>query len=369
MIVAAVVLGIGIQVPNVANLDGSTATVLDRTVNVMSGHITLSTEHGSYIENVSTLMDEVESYSWVQGCLPRTYIPAIIESGNHSSGMDLIGMIPQREHDYSHLDEYLIDGRFLTEQDAGPDKENVTILGDELVERIGVGLGGIINITLAREVWSLRVVGVVNIGIGGVDERAIFIHKDKIDGLMGISDAATEVLVRTDDPFDLGSHVRELRAAYPDLEVDSWEEKMSYVEDITKANDKLKLISQGMTLVGVMVPVSVLMYVNVKARRREIGILLATGANPRDIFRIFLFETIIIATIGVIGGVALGAGFCIYYMYYPVVNRPNFVVRPLLKLSTFLIPAVVIFFATLIAGLYPAVKASRVNPVDAIWKE
>jgi len=118
-----------------------------------------------------------------------------------------------------------------------------------------------------------------------------------------------------------------------------------------------------------MVPVSVLMYVNVKARRREIGILLATGANPEDIFRIFLLETLMIALIGVLGGLALGGGLSLYYMQYPVVDRPNFVVKPLLKLSTFIIPAITIFFATIIAGLYPAMRASRVNPVDTIWNE
>jgi len=369
MIVAAVVLGIGIQVPNVANLDGSTATILDRTVNVMSGHILLSPQEEAFLTNVSAIIEKVEDLSWVEGCLPRTYVPAIVQSGEASTGMDLIGMIPEKEERYSHLDDYLESGRFLSGTDGGHEADNVTVLGDELSLRLGVGVGGLIHLTLTQKVWSLRVVGIVNIGIGGVDERAIFIHKSKIDELFNLTDVATEVLVRTDDPFGVDPRVEELREMFPKIKVQSWKEKMSYVEDITDSNDTLKFISQGMTLVGVMVPVAVLMYVNVKARRREIGILLATGANPEDIFRVFLFETLIIAVIGVLGGVALGAGFCLYYQFYPVVNRPNFVVKPLLKLSTFVVPAVVIFFATIIAGLYPAVKASKVNPVEAIWKD
>ena len=376
MIVAAVVFGIGIQVPNVANLDGSTATILDRTVNVMSGHIAISPVNGSSLRNVTTLVNDLENISWVEGCMPRTYIPAIIESdgtnGGFSTGLDLIGMIPFREERYSKLDTYLTEGRFILDSDGGDGalpSENVTVLGDELAIKLGVWIGDTINLSLPNTQWSLRIVGIVNIGIGGVDERAIFTHKARIDTLLGLSDSATEILVRTDDPFDIGPRVRELSSRYPELRVQSWEEKLSYVADITDANDTLKLISQGMTLVGVMVPVSVLMYVNVKARRREIGILLATGANPGDIFRIFLFETLIIAAIGVVGGIALGAGLSLYYMQFPVVNRPNFVVTPLLKLSTFVIPAVVIFFATLLAGIYPAIKASTVDPVQAIWKE
>ena len=375
IIVAAVIFGIGIQVPNVANLDGSTATILDRTVNIMSGHLSLSPRNDSYLHNVSDIIDAIEGISWVEGCLPRTYVPAIIKTGTgngtsgYSTGLDLIGMIPSREVKYSRIDTYLREGRFLSEADGGREMENVTVLGDELADRLGAMVGDRIELTLTEEVWSVKVVGIVNIGIGGVDERAIFIHKNKIDTLLRITDSATEVLVRTDDPFDIDPRVDELRTMFPDAEIESWKEKMSYVYDITDANDTLKLISQGMTLVGVMVPVSVLMYVNVKARRREIGILLATGANPEDIFRIFLFETLMIAVIGVLGGLGLGAGLSFYYMQYPVVNRPNFVVKPLLKVSTFVIPAITIFFATIVAGLYPAMKASKVNPVDTIWKE
>jgi len=369
MIVLAVVFGIGIQVPNVANLDGSTATILDRTVNVMSGHISISPHNESFLRNVTEMINRIEEFSWVEGCLPRTYIPAIIQTGGYSTGLDLIGMVPEREEKYSRLDEYLKSGRFLDFSDGEAAAENVTVLGDELAERLGAGLGDQINLTLPDTVWSVKVVGMVNIGLGGVDERAIFIHKNKIDSLLGVTDSATELLVRTDDPFSISPRVEEIQSVYPALNVQSWQEKMSYVDDITDANETLKLISQGMTLVGVMVPVSVLMYVNVKSRRREIGILLATGANPKDIFRIFLFETMMIAIIGVLGGLGLGMGFSLYYLQYPVVNRPNFVVKPLLRLSTFIIPAIVIFTATLIAGVYPAVKASKVNPVDAIWKD
>lgn len=400
MIVAAVVFGIGIQIPNVANLDGSTAMVLDRTVNIMSGHIALSGVNGTSLREVTPLVSEIENISWVQGCLPRTYIPAIIERDgsfeSHSTGLDLIGILPLREERHSKLDTYLIEGRFILDGDGdigigagakgegaqdhgdgngGPDDlsrepaGNVTVLGDELAIKLGVWIGDTVNLSLPMGRWSLHIVGVVNIGIGGVDERAIFVHKALLDILLGVEDSATEILIRTDDPFKTAPRARELAARYPHLTVESWMEKMSYIEDITEANETLKLISQGMTLVGVMVPVAVLMYVNVKARRREIGILLATGANPGDIFRIFLFETIIIAAIGAVGGIALGTGFCLYYMQYPVVNRPNFVVRPLLKLSTFVIPSAVIFFATLLAGLYPAVKASTVDPLEAIWKE
>jgi len=369
MIVAAVVFGIGIQVPNVANLDGSTSAVLDRTVNVMSGHISIKPSHGMYINHSQEIVFNVENLSWVVGCLPRTYMPAIVQSKGHSTGVDIIGLLPEKEKEFSHLSRFLIEGRFINSLDGRKSRENVTVLGDDFAKKLDVGLGDSVNVTMTGRVWRLRVVGIVNIGLGGVDERAIFVHKEKIDALYNLTDSSTEILVRTDDPFLLSGHLKELRGMFPNLEIKSWEEEMNYVKDITDTNNKLKMISQVMTLVGVVVPVAVLMYVNVKNRRQEIGILLATGANPGDIFRIFLFETVIIGVIGVIGGVLLGGGICVYYMFYPVVNRPNFVVKPLLKLSTFLIPAVILFTATLLAGLYPAIRASRVNPVEAIWKE
>ncbi len=378
MLIAAIVFAVGIQVPNTANLDGAIHAIMDRTVNVMSGHLAIMHENGSDVEGLAAIGAELDSIDWVEGYLPRTYMAAIVSANNVSNGVDIIGVEPGKERRISNLDGFLADGRFLSDDDAGgsgvaPSPATVTVLGDEFAERLNVALGESVTAHFPGGMsLNLTVVGVTNIGLGGVDERSIFVHKALLESLFGLDDTATEILIRTDDAFnarDYRDRLKERMDGITTARVYDWKERMAYVDDILDGNTKTKQTSQVMTIIGVVVPVSALMYVNVKNRKREIGIMMATGMPERMIFRIYLIQSIIIATLGVLGGMLLGGAICLYYHFHPVVDRANFVVSPYLTPWTFIIPAAILFISTVISCIYPASKASRINPIEAIWDQ
>ncbi len=105
-----------------------------------------------------------------------------------------------------------------------------------------------------------------------------------------------------------------------------------------------------------------IMLVSVTERTNEIGILMAIGASSRIIRRQFLIEAMCICTIGGIIGILLGViapFFAQYFAGFPIV----------LKLQPILISFITIFFVGMIFGLYPAIKASQLNPVDALNKQ
>jgi len=400
MLTAAIVFAVGIQVPNTANLDGAIHAIMDRTVNVMSGHLAIMQENGSEVENLSRIEAELERIDWVEGYLPRTYMAAIVSVGNVSNGVDIIGIVPGKERQISNLDGFVVEGEFLAGSDdlsgaspgggrgedgtsrsgsddnrgnesASPAPAPPTVLGDEFASRLNVGVGDMVTAGFPGGLkMNLTVIGITNIGLGGVDERTIFVRKSLLDSVFGHADSATEILIKTDDAFNARGYRTELQeklAGISDARVYDWKERMAYVDDILDGNTKTKHTSQVMTIIGVVVPVSALMYVNVKNRRREIGIMMATGMSERMIFRIYLIQALMIASLGVTGGILLGGAICLYYSYYPVVDRANFVVSPYLTPWTFIIPAAILFISTVVSCIYPASKAARINPIDAIW--
>jgi len=374
LIIAAVIFGVGIQIPNAANLDGSNEAILDRTVDVMTGHLLILNPNGSDLRMVRENEEVLERFSWVKGYTARTYMAGIVTHKGLSSGMDIIGIQPGRERSTSGLEEFLVEGEYLDYNEENPDElppePNVTVLGDEFAAEIGAVVGDYIAVSFARnQTVFFRVIGLLNVGIGGVDERTVFVYKSYLDTLFGTDNQATEILIKTDDPYDVDERRDELARKVVEGKVLTWKEKMTYVEDIVHANGQVKLISQIMTVIGVLVPVTVLMYVNVKNRHREIGILIATGTDSRTIFLTFFFEALLIAAIGCTGGIGLGLLICLYFNFYPVVDRPNFVVTPLISFDAVFIPFMTIFIATLASGIVPAYKASRINPIKAIWGE
>jgi len=104
---------------------------------------------------------------------------------------------------------------------------------------------------------------------------------------------------------------------------------------------------------------------------RDIGILRALGAGPGFIRRVFFWEGNLIAITGITLGVLLGVGFSVFIAVYPVVELPADIyyvtkVPVELKLWNILATAAVSYALCMLSAVYPALRASKVSPVDAI---
>lgn len=126
----------------------------------------------------------------------------------------------------------------------------------------------------------------------------------------------------------------------------------------TTLNVFLFIIASLSLLVG-GIGVMNIMLVSVSERTNEIGTLMSIGAKPSDIRRQFLIETMCICAIGGIIGILIGC-FTPFIAYY-VTGLPV-----VLKLRAILIASTTILLVGLSFGMYPAIKASKLNPVDAL---
>jgi putative ABC transport system permease protein len=153
-------------------------------------------------------------------------------------------------------------------------------------------------------------------------------------------------------------------------------------EQITAVNrfmDLILLVSAGFAGIALIVGglmITTTMVTSVFERTREIGITMAVGASARDVIQLILTECLLIGILGGIAGNLLGGAFVVAMNLY---GRPFLVSRlgpefsglfgaqvarmsPELAIAGFLIAVIL----SLLAGLYPAWRAARLNPVDAI---
>ena len=128
-----------------------------------------------------------------------------------------------------------------------------------------------------------------------------------------------------------------------------------------------------LTLVSGVVGVSNIMLISVKERTREFGIRRAIGARPWSIIRMVMSESVVITAIFGYIGMLLGVFFC-EWMDSTVGNQTmdvgvfqaKYFVDPTVNISTCLIATVIIVVAGALAGFFPARKAVRVKPIDAL---
>jgi putative ABC transport system permease protein len=109
-----------------------------------------------------------------------------------------------------------------------------------------------------------------------------------------------------------------------------------------------------------------IMLVAVTERTREIGVRKALGATAIDIKRQFLVESAIITLVSGFVGLALGVGVCIVMRYIPL---PDFVPHPVISPLAIAASLTTLAAITVFAGMYPALRAANLSPMDCLRTE
>jgi len=126
----------------------------------------------------------------------------------------------------------------------------------------------------------------------------------------------------------------------------------------------------GLTLIIAGIGVANIMYVTVKERTREIGIKMAVGARPGYIISQFVLEALLTVGLGGALGIALGKGMIFAVWHLPIEHQVmDFIGRPVFSAILALVCSTILTFIGLLTGVFPARKASLVDPVDALRYE
>ncbi len=149
-----------------------------------------------------------------------------------------------------------------------------------------------------------------------------------------------------------------------DFEIISMQEIIETVSEITGTMSLFLGAIAGISLLVGGIGVMNIMLVSVMERRREIGILKALGATGRDIWTQFLMEAAFLTLAGGIIGIALGWGLSYSVSRFSMGQIPSVVTADIVILAVSVSVGIGLFF-----GFYPAWKASRLNPIEALRSE
>jgi putative ABC transport system permease protein len=266
-------------------------------------------------------------------------------------------------------------GRFLTEEDLKK-QGAVCVLGQTVREKLFPDMPNPVGQTIRIDRLQLRVVGVVEpkgrSPIGGDQDDQIFLPLNTLQRKIVGDEILSMLLTSVDNvdklektKADITRILREKRRGkegLEDFDVSSVQEMAEIAVVMTRTMQFLIGIIASISLVVGGIGIMNIMLVSVTERTREIGIRMAIGATPADILTQFLIEAILLSLLGGFIGITLGVLAAITLAW--AANWPIFVDYSMVALSFGVSGGVGIFF-----GYYPALKASRLDPIEALRYE
>lgn len=367
---------------------GVYARMIDDGVRAGSGH--LAVYRNGYLESreeglsfaPGDLAERVRAIPGVSRVLPRIYLPALAQSSADSRGILLIGVEPAAERAVNPFLKKLPEDGMLRDLD-GRD----AVIGKRLLTDLNLAVGRKLVVTAQHRDGTLhsellRVRGVVETGINEVDGSLLMVGRQRAALLAGIGGEIHElaiILDHSDDERRVFPALAELTGGRPELAAVSWKEAMPNLANAIKldyAGQKFMFI---IILLIVTIGVVNTLLMSVMERLREFGVILALGSSPANLRALVLLEALLLGLVAAALGSLLGSLFTWYLVdtgidlkaFVPenmefggVVFDP--VLRATWDLGWMVKIALYVTGLTLLAALYPAVKAGRITPVEAM---
>lgn len=321
-------------------------------------------EDEDYITLYRTLSAIISSYPQVQAVSPRLLGKAGAKHKDKVRAASIIGANPEAEDLLLKVQQDMIQGNYrdLIFRKRG------AVLGAKLAEELELTVGEKFTLYRQNESITIEVVGLIKTGTGA-DQTTVYLPLETAQELMGQPDVVSEIAARLSDIDAAPLVASDLNFRFSYL-AESWQERNKDVLQVFDTQEVVLIIFYGLIFVIALFGVANTMIMAVTRRTKEIGILMAIGASRRSIIKIYLLESLILGPPAALLGSALAYAAAKLIEAYPV-SLPSdvYMVSHLTVQLTSQSFSLAVGFAlavNLLAGIYPAYKASRLDPVEAI---
>ncbi len=304
----------------------------------------------------------------------RTF--GLISSASNSSGVSIVGIIPQEEERITTVHKYIVEGTYLT------GKPDDIIISTATAEKLKVGIGDKVVIMASRIGGSVgseacRVVGLFETFDSGFDQTHVYIPIATVERMLAAGGRVSEFVVNPMDPKQTDSIARQLRSRLPaDFEVLTYKQMLPLLVMQIQLYDQIIYIFYAIIAIALIFGIINTMLMAVMERTHEFGIDMAIGMSNKRIVLMILTEAFYLGAVGTIVGLAIALAINIP-LSHSGWNLAAFsdslksvgigtVIYPVVGASTVLNAAVIIPLATVIGAVYPAMRAIRLQPVEAI---
>ena len=382
--VFGVALGVAAIIISLSLLNGFEGVVQEKFFD-FDGQIHIVPQTGAEIKGYEDLAGHIRQRPDVKGVMPFVSGKGMLITEGGQTGIMIRGL------DGAHMDRALsiqqmieYGSSFFLRADSLLEDDPIIIAGSGLFDRMELDRGDRVTLVSARftggifsapPTISAMVEGAFSTGTFEYDNLYVLVSLKTAQKLLGLHDGASGLVVKADSEENIDALAALLKKDLPDgLIVKTWYDLHRSLFASMKIERIATFIVLSLIIVVAAFNIICSLMMMVMEKRREIGILRSMGCTTKMIIRIFLLEGVIVGTIGMALGMFLGYGLCLVQLYTNFIRLPGdiFIIDVLpvaIRTSDLIFVVLVTVLIYICASFYPAIKASRLKPVEALRYE
>ena len=335
------------------------------------GHLVVSDQSSNIKISENNLISWFEKIPSVDAAAPRLHDTGDIEFRKNGQLVEefrvmLVGVDPLKDPTASKLYQNMEQGTFVR-------TKNSVVVGFTMAEKLNVNLNDRIRIILIDKFGEeqkryFTVTGITKNSGGFAYDFGVILHIDALRDMTDRSDETGQIIVRFNDV----TNIQDVQTLFL-MQFRTHDLKAQIVEEASEEQlQGFNAIIVMFTLIGYVGMMSsafaivTIQMMLVSRKTRDIGIIRAIGAKRRDILVVFIIQGVIIGLMGVAVGTAFGFGFAMYAKETHMKFMDSFALEVEYDQLNFASTGIIAFVISLISSLYPAYRASKLQPLDAM---
>ncbi|MDH5259437.1 MAG: FtsX-like permease family protein, partial [Gammaproteobacteria bacterium] len=319
--------------------------------------------------------------------VPRIALQVLASTANNSVGVRLQGISHQTDPLRPLLEKNIVEGHWITDKE-----KRGLIIGAGMARKLKVKIGSKIIIIAGKkggesESHLGRVRGIFKSGISELDSYLIisdlsFSRKFLVaEGAKNELEPLTRIAIFLDNEDDIKPLKSKLNAlnSEPEVNILDWQDMMPQLVQYIVVDDVSAYVMQIFILLVILFGIINTVLMSILERTREFGLLRALGLKRQYLVLLVFIETLLLSLMAVGCGWLVGGSIHLYVARYGI-DFSGMIPEGTTFAGTFMDPIIyselsadrvfqlttIVFFATLASGIYPAIKASRVQPIEAL---
>lgn len=392
---SSISIGFGLAVLSIGIGDGSHNSLIRNAIKLGEGHITIQPRgyieapaNHKYLNDGLTLLTKIRTLNIPGEIEPRISLQVLSSTANNSVGAALEGLSNINDPRVEMLEPLLTKGHWLT-----PGDSRGIVIGEGMANKLKAKIGSKVVLMAGKKGGDSqaqlgRVRGIFKSKVAEMDDYLVLSDIQfasrflQGEGADITKQPLTRIAIFLEDPDSLYNWKEKIKAQVESEHVIAldWQEMMPQLVQFILIDDAGNYVFLTLILIMVVFGVLNTVLMSVLERTREFGLLRALGLSRYALLTLVFSESFLLALLAIVAGWAVGGSIHLWFAHYGIDFTAimgeggnvmmGAVMDPIIytELSWDRITQLtsIIFFVTLASGIYPAIKAARVTPVEAL---